>query len=210
MKITLFGATGGTGLQIAQQACQAGHQVTAVVRDPARLAIDHTELTVVRADVMDPAAVAEAIHGRDAVVSALGSRAGRVPTSICTDGATSIIKSMQAEGVRRLVVLSAGVVTTDGDGPLTRLLLKPLLGRLLAHTTIDKRHMEAVVRASGLDWTIVRPPRLTDTPRTGTYRTAADRNVAGGLRISRADLADCVLRCLANPTTAHAAISVGY
>ncbi|GLY64260.1 NADH-flavin reductase [Amycolatopsis taiwanensis] len=207
--ITLFGATGGTGRQILQQACEAGHEVTAVVRDPARLDWTHPRLTVLRADVMDPTAIAPAIRGSAAVVSALGSRAGRVPTTVCADSATSIITAMRAEGVRRLVVLSAGVVTTDGDGPFSRFLLKPILGKVLEHTAADKRRMEEIVRASGLEWTIVRPARLTDQPASGTYRTAIDRNVRGGLRTSRADLADYVLRSLTDPAApTGAAISI--
>lgn len=209
MKIALFGATGGAGRQIIRQACDAGHEVTAVVRDPARLTASHPHLTVLRADVMDPTAIGSAISGRDAVVSALGSRDGRVPTTVCTDSAASIIQAMRAEGVRRLVVVSAGTLTTDGDGPLTRLVLKPMLGNLLKHTIADKRRMEEVVRASGLEWTIVRPPMLTNGPRTGAYRSAIDRNVRGAMRASRADLADCILRCLAAHEPLNAAISIG-
>jgi putative NADH-flavin reductase len=209
MKIALFGATGGTGRQIIRQACDAGHEVTAVVRDPARLTESHPHLTALQADVIDPGAIGPAINGRDAVVSALGSRDGRVPTTICTDSATSIIQAMHTEGVRRLVVVSAGTLTTDGDGPLTRLVLKPMLGNLLKHTIADKRRMEEVVRASCLEWTIVRPPMLTNGPRTGAYRSAIDRNVRGGMRASRADLAHCILHCLADHEPINAAISIG-
>lgn len=117
MRIALFGATGGTGREILRQACEGGHDVTAVVRDPARVGETHARLAVLQADVMDPAAIAPAIRGHDAVVSALGSRAGRVPTTICTGSARSIVATMEAEGVRRLLVVSAGLVATDGDGP---------------------------------------------------------------------------------------------
>jgi putative NADH-flavin reductase len=210
MKIALFGATGGTGQQIIRQACDAGHDVTAVVRDPARLTQSHPLLTVLPADVLDPAAIGPAVSGTDAVVSALGSRDGRAPTTFCADSAASVIRAMRAEGVRRLVVVSAGTLPTEGDGPVTRLILKPMLSALLLkHTIADKRQMEAIVGASGLEWTIVRPPMLTDGPRTGKYRSAVDRNVRGGMRISRADLADCVLRCLARHEPIHAAISIG-
>ena len=209
MRIALFGATGGTGRQFIRQACAAGHEVTAVVRDPARLTESPPGLTILRADVMDPAAIGPAIDGRDAVVSALGSRAGRVPTTLCADSATSIVQAMHTAGVRRLVVVSAGTVTTDGDGPLTRLVMKPLLGRLLKHTITDKRRMEEVVRASGLHWTILRPPMLTDGPRTGAYRSAIGHNVRGALRVSRADLADCLLQCLTEHRAVNAAMSIG-
>ncbi len=209
MKVTVFGASGGTGREFIRQACDAGYEVTAVVRDPGRVRVSHPGLYVVRADVMDPAAIGPVIAGSDAVVSALGSRTGRVPTTVCADGATSIVRAMRGAGARRLVVVSAGTLTTDGDGPVTRLLVKPLLGRLLRHTIADKRQMEDVVRSSGLDWTIVRPPMLTDGPHTGTYRIAIDRNVRGALRVSRADLADCMLRCLTEPGFAKVAVAIG-
>jgi putative NADH-flavin reductase len=209
MKIALFGATGGTGRHTIRQACDAGHEVTAVVRDPVRLTESHPRLTVLQADVMDPAAIGPAIAGRDAVVSALGSRDGRVPTTLCADSAASIVQAMRGARVRRLVVVSAGTLTTAGDGPLTRLVMKPLLARLLKHTIADKRRMEDLVRASGLQWTIVRPPMLTDGPHTGAYRTAIDHNVRGTLRVSRADLADCILRCLVDHRPINAALSVG-
>ncbi|MFF5208873.1 NAD(P)-dependent oxidoreductase [Streptosporangium sp. NPDC000396] len=209
MKITLFGATGGTGREVLRQALDAGHEVTAVVRDPARLDHSHPNLTVLQADVTEPAAIGPAIAGRDAVVSALGSRQGRAPTTICADGATGIVKAMKIEGVRRLVVVSASGMFTEGDGPLTRFLAKPILTRVLEHPFADMRRMEGLVRASGLEWTIVRPPMLTDGPRTGSYRSAIDRNVRGGIRLSRADLADCILRCLADRGPLNAAVAVG-
>ncbi|MEV4536499.1 SDR family oxidoreductase [Asanoa sp. NPDC049518] len=209
MRIAVFGATGGTGRQVIQQACAAGHEVVAVVRDPDRLGESLPRLSVVRADVMDPATFTSAIEGCDAVVSALGSRAGRVPTTICADGTASIVRAMRTAGVGRLVVVSAGTVTTAGDGPLTRLVLKPLLGRLFAHTIADKRRMEEAVRASGLQWMIVRPPRLTDGPRTGAYRSAVGRNVRGALRVSRADLAHFILQCLQDHRSVNAALGIG-
>jgi putative NADH-flavin reductase len=209
MKITLFGATGGTGRQVIQQACGAGHEVTAVVRNPARLTQSYPGLLVRHADVMDPASISSAIRGRHAVVSVLGSREVRAPTTVRSDAVTSIIQAMHVEGVRRLIVVTAGGIITDGDGPLTRLLLKPILGRLLQHPFADMRRTEELVRASRLEWTIVRPPMLTDGPGTGSYRSAINRNVRGGIRISRADLADCILLCLAQQGPLDAAISIG-
>ncbi|MGC7096968.1 NAD(P)-dependent oxidoreductase [Amycolatopsis lurida] len=193
MKITLFGATGATGQHVVEQALSAGHQVTAVVRDPSKLR--GTELTVVEADTMDPAAIEPAVSGADAVISALGTRNGRGPT-ICADGATSIVRAMTAAGTRRLVVVSAAGLAKDNDGPLTRVLVKPIVQRMLRHPFADMRRMEELVRAGDLDWTIIRPPMLTEGPR-GPYRTAVDTGVRGGMRISRANLAHAIL--LATP-----------
>ncbi|MDX3234688.1 SDR family oxidoreductase [Streptomyces sp. ME03-5709C] len=208
-RIAQFGATGGTGRQFIRQACAAGHEVTAVVRDPDRLTESHPRLRVVQADVTDPTAIGPAVAGCDAVVSAIGSRDGRAPTTVCVDSAVGIIAAMRGAAVRRLVVVSAGTVTTDGDGPLMRLVMKPLVGKLLEHAIADKLRMEEVVRASGLDWTIVRPPMLTDGPHTGAYRSAIDHNVRGALRVSRADVAHCILRCLTDYAPIEAALSIG-
>jgi putative NADH-flavin reductase len=204
MLITLFGATGGTGRQFLDQATKAGHQVTAVVRDPA--ALDAND--VVKGDVMDPAAIAPFIDGRHAVVTAIGSRDARRPTTVQTDSTASIVEAMRATGVRRLIVVSNSGMVTDGDGPLTKALVKPILRRILVHGWTDMRHMEDVVTASGLDWTIIRPPMLTNGPLTGAYRSQLGRNVRGGRRISRANVADSILRSLADDTTVGATVSI--
>ncbi|AXB45222.1 NAD(P)-dependent oxidoreductase [Amycolatopsis albispora] len=198
MKITLFGATGATGKHVVDQACAAGHQVTAVVRDASKLT--RGDVTVVEADTMDPAAIEPAVAGADGVISALGSRNGRAPTTVCTDGAASILRAMAAVGTRRLVVVSASGLAKDNDGPLTRVLVKPLVQRMLRNPFADMTRMEELVRESELDWTIVRPPMLTEGPR-GPYRTAVDTGVRGGMRISRANLAHALLRALPDEDT---------
>jgi putative NADH-flavin reductase len=207
-KITIFGATGGTGKGLVEQALAAGHQVTAVVRDPARVTTSDPELTVVRADVMDPAAIGPHVAGRDAVVTAIGSRSLRESTTVQTDSASSILRAMEEQGVRRFVVVSNSGMRTDGDGPFSKYLVKPVLWRVLKHPWTDMWHMEDVVRVSGLDWTIVRPPRLTDRPRTGSYRTAEGRNLRGGFLVSRADVADLMLNVLERPDTVGKIIGI--
>lgn len=209
MKLTVFGATGGTGAQVLRRACAAGHDVTAVVRDPARLPAGLADLIVVTADVMDPDAIGGAISGRDAVISAMGPREGRAPTTVCADSAAAIVTAMRRSGVRRLAVVSnSGMHVDDRDGPFTRYVVKPILMRVLAHAYADMRRMEDLVAATDLDWTIVRPPMLTDGAHTGRYRTELGHNVRGGNRIARADLADALLRCLADPRTVRTAVSV--
>lgn len=143
------------------------------------------------------------------MVSTLGSRQRQAPTTVCADGTASIVQAMKTVGVRRLVVVSASGAFTEGDGLLTRLIVKPILNRVFRHAFADMRRMEGVVRASGLDWTIVRPPRLTNSPRSSSYRSAVDRNVPGGIQISRADVADCILHCLAEHSPLNAAVSIG-
>ncbi|MDP9796047.1 putative NADH-flavin reductase [Catenuloplanes nepalensis] len=209
MKLTVLGATGGTGVQVLRRAAAAGHDVTAVVRDPSRLPSDLSGLTVVTANAMDPDAIGDAISGRDAVVSAMGPREGRAPTTVCADSAAAIVTAMRRHGVRRLAVVSnSGMHVDNQDGPFTRYVVKPILKRVLAHAYADMRRMEDLVAATGLDWTIVRPPMLTDGAHTGRYRTELGRNVRGGNRISRADLADALLRCLADPRTVRTTVAV--
>jgi putative NADH-flavin reductase len=212
MRLTIFGATGGTGTQLVRQALEEGHDVTAVVRDPARLDVPaHERLEVVTADVRDPVAIEPSIEGADAVLSALGPR-GRGPTTICSDGARAIIEAMGKAGVRRLLVVSAsGPFTDEGDSPVIRYVVKPIiLERLLKDGFTDMRRCEEDVRAAALDWTIIRPPQLVDRAATGRYRTATGINLRGGRRISRADLAACMLGLVADESSVHHHVSVAY
>lgn len=210
MRFTVFGATGGTGRQVVRQALEEGHEVTAVVRDPARLQAAHDRLRAVRADVADPAAIAPALEGAGAVVSALGSREGRRPTTICSAGTRAIVAAMGTAGVRRLVVVSAAPLAPDdpADTVPYRLLVKPVLLRLLRAAYDDMAVMEDEVRASGLDWTIARPPQLTDAPARGHHRLVVGGTVRRGYRITRADLADALLRLVNDPRTVGAAVGV--
>jgi putative NADH-flavin reductase len=208
MRLTVFGATGGTGTEVVRQALAAGHQVTAVVRDPARLAVPLEErLTVVVADVTDPEAIMGTLEGTDAAVSALGPRRGGSMT-ICADGIRAILPAMDKAAVRRLVAVSAsGVFNEAGEPPLTRYVAKPLLQVLLRSLKADVHRMEGLIAESTSDWTIMRPSRLLDKPRR-PYRTALDRYVSA--QIGRADLADAVLKALSDSATIGHRVNVGY
>ena len=238
MKITIFGASGGTGQHLVEQALAAGHEVTAVVRDLARFSPPTTcadpahadlaggnppradpagagriggqgALAVVRADVMDPAAIAPLVAGRDAVISALGPRR-RTKEPVCAPGATSIIAAMGRTDARRLVVVTAsGHVIDPADDFATRYLAKPILRRLLRRAFADLTATDVLVTASGLDWTILRPSRLTNGGRK-PYRTAVDHTVSGGFSISRTDLATATLAAALDPATIGHAVAVGY
>ncbi|MHB8417434.1 MAG: NAD(P)-dependent oxidoreductase [Myxococcales bacterium] len=210
MKLTLFAATGGIGRQILEQALAAGHEVTAVVRNRAKLS---REVRAVEVDLSRPdaAALEAAVRGCDAVLSGLGARS-RAEVGVAATGTQAIVRALKAAGARRLVVVSAAPIGTvpsalrprppkhdPGDGFLMRHLLAPLIKSLLRAHYHDLARMEDVVRDSGLDWTIVRPPRLTNGPLTGTYRTALGENLRGGTSISRADVAHLMLRAVAQP-----------
>lgn len=199
MQVTIFGATGKTGTSLVQQALEAGHEVTAVVRDPARLTVaPQSHLQIITADVMDPVAIEPAVTGADVVVSAVGPH-GRGPTTILQDSTRSIIAAMKRSGARWLITISGSMVDDAGDGLFLRSVGKPLTRLILKDTCADMRNAEDQVHTSQLDWTILRPPRLTDKPGTGTYRTAIDRNVPHGFTISRTDLATSVVALCADP-----------
>jgi uncharacterized protein YbjT (DUF2867 family) len=224
MKITIFAATGGIGRQALEQAIAAGHDVTAVVRNPRNLAA--TPARVVTADLADtdPAALASAVAGADAVLSCLGSVSkADAEAGIARRGTLAITAAMRAAGVRRIVVVSAAPVGTvpsparpapprydPGDGFLMRHLLSPITKVAFGTSYADLAQMEDVLRASDLDWTVVRPPRLTNKPLTGSYRMAYDQNVRRGLSISRADVAHVMLRVLAEPGTFRRTVSAAH
>lgn len=212
--VTVVGATGGTGQQVVEQALARGHTVTAVARRPEAVTLPSPRLRVVRGDVTDPAsltvALAESGAGA-AVVVALGVRDSRAPTTLFSAGAAVVVAAMQERGLRRLVVVTAGASVRDpADPPIVRLVVKPVLLRLFPGAYADMARMEAVVGASGLDWTVVRPARLTDGPRTGRYRVVAGGAVPGGWRVARADVADLILARLGDPAAVGAALAVAY
>jgi putative NADH-flavin reductase len=219
MKLTVFAATGGIGRQLLDQALAAGHDVTAVVRNPAKLP---AEVRAVTADLATagPAALEPAVAGADALLSGLGPRS-RADAGVASRGTLAIVEAMRATGVRRVVVVSAAPVATvaspgrpdpprhdPGDGLVTRQVLMPLLLATLREVYRDLALMEDALRDSTLDWTVVRPPRLTDGPLTGTYRTALGRNLRGGLLVSRADVADLMLATLDRPETITQTIGI--
>lgn len=209
MKLTILGATGATGTCLTEQALAAGHEVRAIVRDPARLSIPaHPQMHVVTADVMDPASIIPALEGAAAVITVVGPH-GTGPTTIIQDSVHSIIQAMQKTGVRRLLEVSGSIVADDGESPYLRYLLKPLArATFLRHVCADMRAGEDQVRHSSLDWTIFRPPSLTGKPARGTYRIGVDRSVPHAFSISRADLAACMLTLLDDPTALHRHIFV--
>jgi putative NADH-flavin reductase len=209
MKLTILGATGATGTYLTSQALAAGHEVTAVVRDPARQpGPAHPRLRTVTADVMDPASIAPAIEGADAVISAVGPR-GTGPTTVIQDSVHSIIAAMDKTGTRRLLQVSGSIVADEGESPYLRYLIKPVARRtFLRHVCADMRRGEEQIHDSDLDWTIFRPPALTGKAATGAYRTATDRNLPHGFTVSRADLAACMLATLTDPSTVHHHVAI--
>lgn len=194
MRIAIIGATGRTGFQTLVGAVERGHQVVAVVRNRAKLeAMTQLDVQVVEVSADDADAIARAIDKADAVVSALGHVDAKHPGEVLADGIRATIAAMELTGVRRLVTISASGAYTDGDDPLTRFIAKPILQRFLRESFRDTQQMETIVRASNLDWAIVRPPKLHDGEALGRYKSRTDGNVRWAYRISRADLAAAIL-----------------
>jgi len=208
MNITVFGATGGTGTALVEQALAAGHEVTAVVRDPARMKVaPHPRLRVVTADVMDPASIAPALAGTDAAVNTVGPH-GLGRTTIQQDSVRSILQAMHQVGARRLLHISGSSTVDDGESWYMRFPVKPLArATFLGNSCTDMRGAESLIRASDMDWTIFRPPALNSKPARG-YRTAIDRNLPHGFSVTRADLAACMVAMLPEPTIVHHHVGV--
>ncbi len=209
MKLVIFGATGTVGAHVVQQALKQKHTVTAFVRNQTKLDIQHPELSFVQGDVMDAIAVEQSIRGQDAVICVLGS-SKQLKSTIRSEGTQQIIQAMEKVGVRRLICQST-MGTGDSWGNLDFYWKYIMFGFILRHVFADHERQEALVRSSNLDWTIVRPSAFTDGPFTGRYRhnfLGTDRDIT--LKISRADVADFILKQLLDQSSLYQAPSLSY
>ena len=174
MKIAVIGASGRCGRRTVTHALAAGHEVISVVRTPTS-APEGTQ--VAQADARDTDALTRAITGTDAVVSTLGHVEGDNDLTLLQDGATALVTAMRSAAVDRLVSISAAAAYVAGDDPLSRLVAKPILERVLKDNNVDTRAMEEVITASDLTWTTLRPGRLIDGDSRAHYRSRVDRSV---------------------------------
>jgi putative NADH-flavin reductase len=199
MKIAVFGGSRGVGRQAIEQALAQGHVIQALMRNPDKFDLTHPNLTVLPGNVLQVADVAACVAGVEAVVCSLGST-GDNPNNIVTLGTQQIISAMKAAGVRRLVVVtSIGVGDSKDQVPLA---FKALMKTILRAAMEDKEGQETAVKASDLDWIIVRPGGLTDGPRTGQYSFGTQKTLKAG-QVSRADVAEFVLKQLTDDTFLH-------
>lgn len=207
MNLLIFGASGATGRQLVEQAFAQGHGVTAFVRDPARLPLSHPDLTLVRGDVLDAGAVERAVAGQDAVLVALGAPSPVRRYPALTEGLRHVVGAMERAAVRRLVYLSfIGAHESRRGGGF---FIEHIASRLLRPTIADHEDNEALIRRSGLDWTIIHPPKLTNGRRTGTYRHGEAIQARSPFpTISRADLGDFMLGQLTDRTYLRKAVAV--
>jgi putative NADH-flavin reductase len=206
MKFVVLGATGGTGLEIVRQAIAHHHEVTAFVRSPERLKPFASQIVIKQGDLLNGDALAEAIKGNDAVLSGFGPRVpiAKADANLLRDFATVLTVAMQRSGVRRIIVVSTAFLFKDSILPPAY-----LVGRLFfPGVVIDAAAMERIFMGSGLDWTIVRPPQLTDKAHSGKYRLREGHLPPFGFKISRADVADCMLKTVPEPTSIEKVLGV--
>jgi putative NADH-flavin reductase len=208
MRVVVFGATGPTGQLIVRGALAAGHHVTVVARTPDKITERHERLRVERGDVHDPASVAHAVAGQDAVVSAVGVSYTRKPVTVYSAGARNILAAMRESGVRRFIGITSGG-TSPGREPGNPFFFERILKPLFHTLYDDMREMERIVMASDLDWTILRPPRLMNRPATGKVRIGRGvYALPGGATIARGDLAAVVVAQLGSSELVRVAAAI--
>lgn len=198
MKMVIFGATGGAGRELVTQALQAGHEVTAVARNPASFTVRHERLTVVKGDVGDADSVARAIAGQEGVVVTVGPRPGTPAGTLISDAARHALEGSRQHGVRRLVFVS-GLMVGEARGVSAVQRVAISLYRWMNRSLyLDKVKAEKSVLDSTVPWTIVRPPMFGDVPPRGQYRLGEDLDVKL-VKMSNRDVADALLAALTEP-----------
>lgn len=206
MKLVVLGATGGTGLQIVRTAIEHGHSVTAFVRSAEKLKPFAGNILIREGNLLDRDQLAGAIRGHDAVVSGFGPRlpVAKSDADLMYRFSVILTAAIGQANVRRVVVESSAFLFKDAIFPPAH-----LIGRLFFPGVVkDLSAMEQVIRDSGLDWTLVRPPQLTDGPYTGKYRVRVGHLPAFGLKISRADVADFLVKTAGDPESVRKIIGV--
>jgi putative NADH-flavin reductase len=203
MKLVVLGATGGTGLEIVRQAIERGHSVSALARSPERLSRFNGHLTVSQGNLLNVADLERVIEGHDAVISAFGPRVpvAKEEAYLLEQFAFSLTTAMRNTQVRRVIVESVAFLFRDSIVPPVY-----LLGRLLFPITVADA--SAIFEQSTLDWTMVRPPELTDKPYTGKYRVHEDHLPRFGFKVSRADVADFMLKAAEQHISSHKVVGV--
>lgn len=206
MKLVVLGATGGTGLELVRQSLERGHQVTAFVRSPEALRSFRDRVCVRQGNLLDSAQLADAIRGHDAILSGFGPRVpiAKSDTNLLREFAAALTAAMSSAAVCRVIVISTAFLFKDSVIPPTY-----MLGRLFfPGVVVDSAASEQIITGTNLDWTIVRPPQLTDKPLTGKYRLRFGHLPRFGFKVSRADVADSFLNALENRSTVRRILGV--
>lgn len=199
MKLFVIGATGRTGREVVQQALTRGHQVTAFVRSPEGVGAESERLTVVKGDATDEEQLFNAMQNHDAVISTLGPRKVFKPGSLLHDSALATTGAMKRAGIRRLVVLSAAAHFPGIPNRIASFIMRNHMRDSLA--------MEGIVQSNGLDWTIARPPRLTQGAST-TYRSREDAAPRMGFTLDRKAVAAFMLDAIEQMKHLHKIVGI--
>jgi putative NADH-flavin reductase len=213
-EMLILGAAGGIGRQVVEAALSEGWRVIAVLRTPSKLPVTHPALTIVKGDVLDAASYEAYLSRASVVVCAMGVRGGLggdKPTTLYSEGARQVLEAMERRGARRVFFISASAIEISPVLPmLVRFAAKYILQKLLRYMYADLRIMEGSVMESGLDWTIIRPPRLTNAAMTGQYRFAVNSFLRNCLSISRSDVAHFIVRHAEDRGTNQGVVELGY
>ena len=210
MKIALFGATGGTGKNVLKRALAAGHEVIVFARKPDTVAVTHERLRVERGDVLDSASFSGKLAGVDAVISTVGPPSNFTPGTLISQGANNLVTGCMSAGVKRFVHES-GIIASDGaelsgGSRFALSLLRMLVGKLYQ----EKIAAEATIRASALEWVIVRPPVLDHSAATGSYQAGVGARISPIKALSHDDVAEFLVKAATEPQWARQIVNVGH
>jgi putative NADH-flavin reductase len=208
MKLIILGATGGTGLELIRRSLVHGHSVTAFVRDPSRLEEFRGRIAIKQGDLLNRNALAEVLQGQDAVLSGFGPRVpiARTDAHLLEEFATVLTCAMTGANLRRAIVISTAFLFKDSIMPPTY-----LVGKLFFPTVVaDSAAMEGIFEESGLDWTLIRPPQLSDSTFTGKYRVRLGHLPRMGFKIGRADVAEYFVQTASDNTLIRKIVGVSY
>jgi putative NADH-flavin reductase len=209
MKLVIFGSTGGVGSQVVEQAIKQGYQVTAFARNPQKITIKNRNLQIFQGNVLDFPSVKQAVQGQDAVICTLGS-GQKLTGTVRSQGTKHIIQAMEESGIRRFICQTT-LGVGDSWGSLNFYWKYIMFGLILRNVFADHEQQEKYVQQSDLDWTIVRPGAFIEGEKTGQYRHGfSDTDQTSKLKITRADIADFILKQLVDTSYLHQAPSLSY
>lgn len=207
MKVLIIGATGPTGRELVTHALDEGHDVRVLVRNPSSVSIWSPQLQVVQGDVREWKDVGKAMRDMGAVLSALGTGTDLRKTTLFSDGTAAILWGMAEAGVKRLVCVTSGGTLEDPNEPIW---FRVIGRRMLRNVFADQKKAEERIFASEAEWTIVRPPRLLHGPKRGKYEVAIDKPAGDAYEITRADLAEFMVREMVAKKYVQQAVGIGY
>jgi putative NADH-flavin reductase len=208
MNVLIFGATGGTGRCLVSQGLEQGRHMTALVRNPGALTSENPDLTIIKGGLSDGPSIASALQGANAVMSVLGNKTGNAlfkPITVISQSLPAILSAMRQAGVDRLLFVTSFGINSEMFWP-EKVLLRTLFGNLFA----DLPAQEKLIAESGLNWTIVRPARLTNGPKTGVYRCGEHIYIHPFTSISRADVADFLWKEAVSPEHQRKVVTISY